>query len=292
VNRDSIHPLSPSHLPSLPLARPALSPFSLSIPASGAAPGGRAPERRPPRPPPPPTTTRTEVARPPLVATARSPLSPPMSARRSGAAAAGRPARVRRRGGEGRAAGGQDQGSGAARGRTRRLRHAAAHMAGSSIPASSCGFAGGGGRIRADPLRGQAPRRGGHSCGPPAPPPVSLSLSGRTTAQRPKHRRPPGSSPPLAVVRGARRQRPAAHLILVSRRRWPRCPPRHRPGARRPLPRRPPPRRSPARRPPPRPSAQALQASSFSGISGIPEPEPEFSGTRIVGFFFFQTNFG
>jgi len=33
-------------------------------------------------------------------------------------------------------------------------------------------------------------------------------------------------------------------------------------------------------------------AASFSGISGIPEPEPEFSGTRIVGFFFFQTNFG
>ena len=100
-----------------------------------------------------------------------------MSARRSGATAAGRPAHVRRRDGKGRAAGGQDQGSGAARGRTRRLRHAAAHMAGSSIPASSCGFAGGGGRIRADPLRAQAPRRGGHSCGPPAPPLVSLSLS-------------------------------------------------------------------------------------------------------------------
>jgi len=102
-----------------------------------------------------------------------------MSARRSGAAAAGRPARVRRRGGEGRAAGGQDQGSGAVRGRTRRLRlqHAAAHMAGSSIPASSCGFAGGGGRIRADPLRAQAPRRGGHSGEPPAPPLVSLSPS-------------------------------------------------------------------------------------------------------------------
>ena len=99
-----------------------------------------------------------------------------MSARRSGAAAAGRPARVRRRGGKGRAAGGQDQGSGAARGRTQRPRHAAAHMTGSSIPASSCGFAGGGGRIRADPLRAQAPRRGGHSCGPPAPPLVALSL--------------------------------------------------------------------------------------------------------------------
>ena len=133
------------------------------------------------------------------MATARSPLSPPMSARRSGAAAAGRPARVRRRGGKGRAAGGQDQGSGAARGRTRRLRHAAAHMAGSSIPASSCGFAGGRGRIRADPLRAQAPRRGGHSCGPPAPPLVSLSIYSAT---------PPATAAPT-------RHQPATSLRLA-----------------------------------------------------------------------------
>ena len=321
----SIRSLRPTHLPSLPLARPALSPFSLSIPASGAAPGGRAPERRPPRPSPPPTITRTEVARPPLVATARSPLFPPMSARRSGAAAAGRPARVRRRGGEGRAAGGQDQGSGrragpgerpAGRTRTRRLRHAAAHMAGSSIPASSCGFAGGGGRIRADPLRGQAPRRGGHSCGPPAPPPVSLSLSLRPH-HRPAPQAPPAapspvpssSIPPASRLQSSPRRGPWSSTPTPRRASHPRLeaevaevptapPPRGppaaalRPGAHRPPPRRPPPRRSPARRPPPRPSAQALQASSFSGISGIPEPEPEFSGTRIVGFFFFQTNFG
>ena len=150
------------------------------------------------------------------------PYLSPMSARRSGAAAAGRPARVRRRGGEGRAAGGQDQGSGAARGRTRRLRHAAAHMAGSSILASSCGFAGGGGRIRADPLRGQAPRRGGHSCGPPAPPPVSLSL-------RPHHR-PAPQAPPAAPSPVPSSSTPPASRLQSS--------PRHGPWSSTPTPRR------------------------------------------------------
>ena len=35
----------------------------------------------------------------------------------------------------------------------------------------------------------------------------------------------------------------------------------------------------------------SLLLTSFSGISDIPEPEPEISGTRIVGFLFSQAIF-
>jgi len=40
-----------------------------------------------------------------------------------------------------------------------------------------------------------------------------------------------------------------------------------------------------------RQSPPTLLVSSFSGISGIPEPEPEMSSTQIVGYYFFHDKF-